>query len=326
MQVNQPQVQVSIGGAAIAGAVSVEIEQVAYFAADRFEVKFAIGGSAAGAAYFASLGAQTVAIELALLPGGFVSVLTGQLDNIRLDLLQNTATLTGRDLSARLIDTEIAETFANQTASQIAATIAARHGLTANVTATSTPVGQYYDLDHARSALGLNSRAGTEWNLLCWLALIEGFSLSVTGATLNFGPAPSAPSLSLTPADCMELILDSATAIPGTATVKSWNTRNKTVVTQTAGLGQGLSTTLIRPNLTSQQAMNFASRHLAGLAQHGTIMVARMPGELALVPGSTISLSQTESAFDQTYMVDTIRRSIDAGRGFTQIVRAHAVN
>jgi hypothetical protein len=72
--------------------------------------------------------------------------------------------------------------------------------------------------------------------------------------------------------------------------------------------------------------MNFASRHLAGLAQHGTIMVARMPGELALVPGSTISLSQTESAFDQTYMVDTIRRSIDAGRGFTQIVRAHAVN
>jgi phage protein D len=326
LQVNQPQVQVSIGGAAIPGAVSVEIEQVAYFAADRFAVVFAMGAAETGAAYFAALGAQTVVIEAALAPGGFVSLLTGQVDNIRLDMPRNIAILTGRDLSAGLIDTEIAETFANQTASQIAQAIAARHSLTPNVSATSTPVGQYYDLDHARSALGLNSRAGTEWNLLSWLALIEGFVLSVTGTTLNFGPVPPGTPLFLTPLDCMELILDSATAIPATATVKSWNTRSKTIVTQTAGTGQGLSTTLIRPNLTSQQAMNLADNHLAGLAQHGTIMVATMPGELTLVPGATINLSETNSAFDQTYMVDTIRRSIDSARGFTQIVRAHAVS
>jgi phage protein D len=321
LPVNQPQVRVLVGDTPLAGAIALEVEQVAYFAAGRFVVTVALGG----AAYFASLGMQTVTISVAVSAAGFVELLTGQIDNIRIDLLENTATLSGRDLSARLIDTQISETFANQTASKIATLIACRHGLAANVTATTTPVGQYYELDHARSALSLNSRNGSEWNMLSALAQAEGFALSVAGTTLNFGPPPTGIPVLLTPGSCMALALDVATTIPLSATVKSWNTRNKAVVTQTAGADSGGAATLIRPNLTSAQANTLAANHLSALRRHATILMATIPGETVLTPASPILLSGTNSALDQTYVIDAIIRSIDMRNGFVETIHAHAV-
>jgi len=327
LPVSQPQVQVSAGGGVLPGVISVEIEHVGYFAAGRFVVVCALGAVlTAGASYFLALGAATVSINIGVAAAPSANIFTGQIDHIRVDLLESTATLTGRDLSCLLIDSEIAETFANQTSSQIAVSIAGRHQLQANVTPTSTPVGQYYDLDHARSALGLHSRAGTEWNLLSWLALIEGFWLSVTGTTLNFGAAVASASMALTPGDCIELALDLATAIPVTAKVKSWNTRQKTVVQQIAGAGSGTGSTLIRPNLTGQQAAAYAMNHMSNLTRQRSMVALTMPGELTLLPGSTIALSQTNTPFDQTFSIETIRRSMDARRGFTQAICAYAVS
>jgi phage protein D len=320
LPVNQPQVQVLIGDAPLAGAISLEVEQVAYFAAGRFVVTVALGD----AAYFASLGLQTITISVAVSAAGYVNLLTGQIDNIKIDLLENTAALSGRDLSARLIDTQISETFANQTASQIATVIAGRHGLAANVTPTTTPVGQYYELDHARSALSLNSRNGSEWNMLFLLAQAEGFGLSVTGTTLNFGPPAAGTPVLLTPGSCIALALDMATTIPASTTVKSWNTRNKAVVTQTAG-PQSAGATLIRPNLTSAQAGILAANHLAALRRHATILKATIPGETVLTPASPVQLSGTNSPLDQTYVIDTIIRSIDMRNGFVETIHAHAV-
>ena len=327
MPVSQPQVQVSAGGSVLPGVISVDIEHVGYFASGRFVLVCALGVlQGVGASYFLALGAASVSINIGVLAGASTNIFTGRIDNIVIDVLESTATLTGRDLSCLLIDTEIAEAFANQTSSQIAETIAGRHQLTANVTATKTSVGQYYDLDHARSALGLNSRSGTEWNLLSWLALIEGFSLSVQGKTLNFGPSTASASISLVPGDCIELSLDMVTAIPVTATVKSWNTRGKAVVQQTAGAGSGIGATLIRPNLTALQASTYAMNHLSSLTRQKSMISLVMPGELTLLPGSNIMFSETKSTFDQSYCVETIRRSIDSRRGFTQSVRAYAVS
>lgn len=315
----------SAGGGLLPSVISVEIEHVGYFAAGRFVVVCALGGGQdVGASTFLTLGAANLTINLGAGAVAVTNIFTGKIDHIRIDMLENTATLTGRDLSSLLIDSEISETFANQTSSQIAEAIAARHGLTANVTATNTPVGQYYELDHARSALGLNSRAGTEWNLLCWLALIEGFSLSVTGMTLNFGPGAPRSSMSLTPGDCIELSLDLSTAMPGAVTVKSWSTRQKSVLQQTAGSGSGVMTTLIRPNLTVGQAAAYAANHFAALTQQTSMIALVMPGELTLLPGSMLALSGTNSSFDQNFSVETIRRSMDARRGFTQAIRAYA--
>lgn len=321
LPVEQPQLRLSIAGVPVPGAVSLEIESVAYFAADRFRIGFAMGAAAfTNAGYFAGLGLQTITIEAALGGFGYVTLLTGQIDNVRIDLLTNTAELCGRDLSARLIDTEISETFANQTSSQIASTIAARHQLTANVTATQTIVGQYYELDHARNALAAHSRATTEWNLLTELAEIENFVVSVTGTTLNFGPAVAGQPVFVTPRSFIALNLDVATTIPMSARVKSWNTRQKTVVSQSAGSGAG--TTLIRPNLTVAQAQSLAANHLATLRQHGMFLIGTMPADLTLMPGMQLVLSGTESALDRTYGVSAMSRALDGRTGFTQTVLA----
>jgi hypothetical protein len=129
----------------------------------------------------------------------------------------------------------------------------------------------------------------------------------------------------LTPQNCIALDFESSVAIPTMTNVKSWSARNKAVVSQTAGSG-ARTTTLIRPNLNNKQAESLAVNHLAGLQMHRTVLQAVMPGELALAPGSAVLVSQTNSGFDQTYLVDLVRRAVDAERGFTQIIRAHAVS
>jgi phage protein D len=326
LQVNQPLARIVVDGLPVPGVIGLEVASLGYFSADRFRVAFALGADAAPqAGFFAALGLQTITIDVATGGAGLVNLLVGQIDNIRVDLLANTATLSGRDLSARLIDTEISETFANQTSSQIALTIAARHGLTPNVTPTPTPVGQYYELDHARSGLGVNARATTEWNLLTWLAMEENFSLSVTGDVLNFGPPAVSVPMSCTPQNFISLTLDSATTIPTAATVTSWNTRSKTVNTQTAGASGGIGTRIIRPNLSAAQAGTFAANHLATLARHATILLGKMPGDLVTFPAAQILLSGTESGFDQAYEVEAVTRSLDARRGFIQTIRAYAL-
>ncbi len=324
MPVDRPQPRVTIGGVVVPGAMALQVESLGYFAADRFRVDFAIGaGDVFTAGFFAGLGGQVIGIEAAV-DLGYVSLITGQIDNIRINFLRHIATLSGRDLSARMIDAEIAETFNNQTSSQIAAAIAARHGLSANVTATSTQVGQYYELDHARSALGLNARATTEWNLLTQLAQIENFALSVVGTTLNFGPPAVPVPVFLNPLDMICLEFDMAASIPTSATVHSWSTRNKAAITQSAGGNAGV--TIIRPNLTTAQANALAANHLSALARHKTVLTATMPGDVTLTPAARILFTGTESVFDQTYGIDMISRTLSAAHGFTQIVRAYALN
>lgn len=323
MPVNLPQLRIAIAGAPIVGAISLELESVAYFAADRFTLMLANG---ANTAFFVGLDAQTITIDIALSLAGYQNLIIGQIDNVRMNLLDNTVTLSGRDLSAQLIDTEISQTFVNQTSSQIATTIATRHNLMPNISATETPVGQYYEIDHARSALGLNSRSTTEWNLLSQLAQLENFIVAVAGTTLTFGPQTATGILTVLSPQCfMALTLDIATTIPTSTTVKSWNTRNKAVVAQMAGETTGNSTTLIRPNLTTAQATIIAANHLAILARHSTILTGIMPGETSLVPTSQIMLAGTGSQLDQTYTIEAIKRSINTHSGFTQTIYAYAV-
>jgi hypothetical protein len=323
--VEQLQLRPSISGVVVPGAVELQIESVAYFAADRFRISFAVG--AAGfttIAYFSSRGLETITIEASLNGYGMIPLLTGQIDNIQIDILENRATLTGRDLSALLIDTEVSETFVNQTASQIVTTIAQRHQLTPNVTATTTLVGQYYQLDHARTALGQNSRVTTEWNLLSALAQAENFELAVVGTAVNFGPRLPGVPVYLMPQSFMTLSFDVAASLPGGAIVKSWNCRNKAVMA--VSKGSGLMTTLVRPNLTQVQAQALVANHLENLAQHTTILFGTLPVDLTMMPGMLITLGGTNSAFDQNYMITEVSRIFDVRSGFLQTIRAYAAS
>jgi hypothetical protein len=326
LPVELPTLQITVGDMPVRGAVSVRIEQAAFFRAGRFAVSLAMGAPPLwGIADYARLSLQTLTISVATSGFGFLTLITGQIDNVVIDCAAQRATLSGRDLSARLIDTETAESFLNQTASDVAITIAGRHGLVADVVPTTAVIGQYYELDHARSALITHSRIGNEWDLLVWLAQAENYFVSVSGINLYFGPMPVISPVAIDVGDCLDVSIDIALALPNCAAVKSWNSRDKMAVTQVAGTGSSV-TTLVKPNLSSAQALDLATSHLAALAQHVTILDLKLPGELNLAPGGMIYLTGTGSALDQVYVIEEIVREIDVSHGFVETIRGYAAS
>ena len=213
--------------------IAADITDNAHFAAARFRLRIA-----ADAATAASLLQPGAVLDIQLSLGGNpTSILQGEADAVRMDVLNRTVEIEGRDLTARLLDARTQETFSNQTASEIAETLANRHGLTPNVTATSTLAGRYYSSEHDRITLGQFSRSTTEWDLLTFLAAREGFEAYVSGQTLTFAPlADAAPALTLTPDLCISLSLEHSLTLARDieVTVRSWNTRQQAAFNQTA--------------------------------------------------------------------------------------------
>jgi phage protein D len=337
-----PRLRLLANGAVIGGVVTADVLSNNHYAADRFSVVVALGVDLwASSTYWASQTDILVDVQFSLDAGStFISFIQGLADVVSIDVLTSTLHIEGRDLTAALIDNRTQETFANRTSSEIATILAQRHNLTPIITATTTPVGRYYQNEHDRIALNQFSRSMTEWDLLIFLAGQEGFDVFVTGTSLYF--QPSAGSLSapctLTPGQLQDLRLERSLTLARdiVVTVKSWNSRQQDAFTQTVRAsgrtsggtgGTGRSGppqhyVFVRPNLTMDDALKLAQQKAAELAQHERVWEATMPGDLTLDPRSMIQLIGTETDFDQLYFIDTIERHLSLERGFVQHVRA----
>jgi phage protein D len=265
-------------------------------------------------------------------------MLIGVVDHVQFDPAQGTIVLQGRDLSSALIDTKTQETFANKTSSQIATILAGRHGLTPVVTATSTLVGQYYQLEHDRTSLGNFSRQTTEWDLLTYLAQTEGYDLFVSGKELHFQPtAPStAPPFPIIyqagppiVMNVLTLSLERSLTIAKDiqVTVKTWNSKQKnafTRIVKATGAKSSQTTqnyVFVKPNMTPDEALKFGQQQLIELTKHERLINLTMPGELTLTPRNMLGLTGTGTSWDQAYYVAEIEREISFENGFTQRVR-----
>ena len=324
-----PSLVVLADGAALPNVIEADISDNAHFAAARFRLRLAT--DPATAARLVQPGA-ILDVQVAL-GGAPVSLVQGEADTISIDVTNRTVEIDGRDLTARLLDARTQETFANQTASEIAQTLAARHGLVANVTPTTTLAGRYYSSEHDRITLGQFSRSTTEWDLLTFLAAREGFDVFVSAQTLTFAPLPAvAPALTLTPALCIGLQLEHALTLARDieVTVKSWNTRQQAAFSQTArgasraGIRSGgppQRIVVVRPNLTPSDAQQLAQRILADLSAHERIVHADLPGELTLTPRTQVQLTGTDTEFDQLYYIAELDRRLSVEHGFTEHLR-----
>ena len=325
--VRTPTISVLADGAPLPNLMDVDVLANAHFAASRFRIRLALDPATA-----APLLQPGAILDIQLSLGGPpTSLLQGEADTIRMDVLNRTVEVDGRDLTARLLDARTQETFSNQTASEIAETLASRHNLTPNVTATSTLAGRYYSSEHDRLTLGQFSRTTTEWDLLTFLAAREGFEAYVAGQTLTFGPLGSgASTLTLTPGLCLSLTLEHTLTLARDieVTVKSWNTRQQSAFSQTAkSTGQGRRggtpqrIVVVRPNLTPNDALQLATRILADLSAHERLVHAELPGEVALTPRTQVLLSGTQTDFDQLYHVAELDRHFSVEHGFTERIR-----
>lgn len=319
-----PSVTVLAGGAPLPGVMDVDILANAHLAADRFRIRAAMTPTDA-----TSLLPPGALLDLQFSLGGSpVSLLQGEADSISIDPINMTVEIDGRDLTARFLDARAQETFANQTASEIATTLADRNSLTAMVTATTTLAGRYYGSEHDRITLGQFARSTTEWDLLTFLAAREGFEVFVIGQQLYFQPrSTQATPLLLTPGDCISLSLErSLTLAKGLhVTVKSWNTRNQAAITQSAQTqpssgqtGSPQPIVVVRPNLSSDAALQLAQRIATDLSGHERLVHAMLPGDVTLTPRSPVTLIGTGTDFDQTYYIADLDRHYSADSGFTQ--------
>jgi phage protein D len=350
--VRRPRLQVLANGTPVAGVRSADVSSCGYYAADRFSVSIALGADPIWTAdYWSSQSEVRIEVQVGFIPDGapegaanWASIITGLTDSVQIELPAQIVNLHGRDLTAALISARTQETFANQTSSEIASDLARRHNLSPQVTATSTLVGTYYELERDRITLNQFSRVTTEWDLLIYLAQRERFDVYVQGEALYFQPSPPAsraPDMTLRPianadgpANIMEFRMERALALAGNVevTVKSWNSRQQYANTHTVSSSQSVAASqiqsyiVVQPNLSPDQAVRLAQNWLEMLSQHERVITAVMPGELTLTPRSLVGVEGTNTAFDQSYLVEAIDRRIRCDRGFIQNVRAKSAS
>ena len=336
----KPLASVTVNGTTVSNAVQdFDTHNNNYFTADTFRLRLALNAlpSQLGAAFWADTQAQIgISVDVG---SGPQQLILGNADTIDIDLPNGMVELGGRDLTASLIDTKTAAKYQNQTSSQIAAQIAASAGLQANITATSTPAGRYYEIDHARLTSDVS-----QWTLLNYLAQEEGFDVYVSGNTLNFVPSQqnTAAAYTLTyqqptaqqirTGNFIKLGLRRSQTLARDVVVKvvSWNVKQATAFTATAKRSgtSGSATadtaqiyTYKVPGLTQDQAQRFANARLQEISLHERVVDAVIPGETGLTPRQLVSLSGTGTSFDQSYYIDSIDRSYSMDESFIQTIK-----
>jgi phage protein D len=325
----QPRLLALADGLPIPGAASAHILSTSHATADRFRLTVAL--TPATAAAWADRDSALIDLLVSLDGVSWSSLIQGNIDQIRLDPIAQRLNLEGRDLSSRLIDTGLAETFANHTSSDIASQFAVGAGLTPNVASTRTPIGAYWQLEHDHIILAAHCRARSQWDLLLQLAAREGFDLWVSGVTLHFQPSnlSATKPVILRPSDFTALTLERSLTLARdiSVTVQSWNSKQGKGVTQTATTRRSssdppLKYTYLVPNLSAAAAQSIAQTRLVELTRHERVIEADLPGELSLMPRQQIVLQSTNTGFDQSYWIDTITRRLSFQGGFNQSLRA----
>ena len=352
-QARQPRGMVKLNGIAVTGWVDWEVENNTFYQADTFRVSFAASGTPAGYGvdWFASQ--TTITVEIF---AGFpddankfgdtdlTSLIFGNVDSINYDPVSGSIELTGRDLTSVLIDEKTTQKWPNLTASQIATQIAIAHGLTPVVTATKTKSGAFYQIDHARL-----TDQRSEWDLLTWLAHEESFSVYVKGHSLYFVPKvdPSAEpyvlqwlppvvsrGYSVFNGTQLSFSRDLTVAKGIVVVVRSWNAKNKKAFTVTyptnkaKGIAVGGSSPVAQiysytiAGLTPEKALQRAQAIHKERTAHEVNLTASLPADNILQTNNLILVSGTNTAFDQVYYPDSIRRTMSMSEGYMMSISA----
>lgn len=328
--------------------LSFSVENNTNFQADTFTFELECWQQADGFGleYWASTGTTMIEVLIGFLqpgddpdasPGSLQSLIIGEVDDANSDLNNGTITITGRDLTGRLIDTKTTVTSPDQTASQIVTKLAAQVGLTPQVTATTTPVGRY-----SKSAYAAVSREAPLWDIITTYAQQEGFDAYVTGTTLYFGPSQAESDPNPYPitveyddeanalncsAETLHLKRSLTFAKDITVTVIGHSVKTGKPVKEVASR-QGVKTTkssqsksqpaqnyvIRKPNITAQQALELAQKTLADLTIHERTFDATNVADGTLTTRRKARISGTNTSFDTDYFIDKVTHAFNFGQ------------
>lgn len=289
-----------------------------------------------------------VAVDLGLLPADaaegdltWVRTITGTADRIQLDQVSGQVSLSGRDYASRLLDLPVQEGYLNSTSSDLATRLAQLCDLTADVDPTQRLIGQYYQIQHTKTAFGGFSRHGNGWDLLAELAELEAYDLWIDGTTLHFkrpvvgdgtihdvtytaaAMGSASPRLTIS-----NLSMDRSFGLSGSlqVNVSSWNSRQRRQVTASYPADdEGARRFLVlKPNLLPDDAAALAKTTYARLRSHQRVISGTMAGELNLTIRDRLRVTGTGTGWDCVYTIDRIEREMSLANGFVQHVVGRA--
>jgi hypothetical protein len=236
------------------------------------------------------------------------------------------------------MDATYQRSFVNQTASEIASLIAARHNLDARVTNTSTLIGSYRQGTYCNLVLNDHSQIVSEWDMLRTLADQEGFEFFTAGATLVFVSQEELTTnhVFLSRSDVIGLRFQRQCLIYDQPqfVVKSWNSWLAQMFDNTDGIPPSASFqneiggsdpiefSLIRPNLLPQDISQLSSNWLSKIAETALRMELTVPGNIGLKPYDIISLDGYLIGSHTNYLVREVRCHLSSTLGFVQLVNA----
>jgi hypothetical protein len=339
--IRAPRIWAQINGANVDTLLHVDISNNGTGKSSRFELTVSIDGNAADGQWSGMLGGKVaVTVYMGIQPGNSSSVLfDGLADDIAVDPINRTARIIGRDYSSVLISSTYQQSYYNQTASEIAHSIAARHGFIPNISPTVAMVGSYQSDDHSQILLNVHSHITNEWDLLKYLARTEGFQLFVDGTTLVFAPADALPrnAWSINADDVMGLTFHQVCPISDqtTLTAKSWNswlgqvftyTDDRSVGQSASGLSvlqvdPGTEIATVRPNLMPQDVEQLVNQRFDALNEQALTVQIVMPGEMAFLPGDVLTITSGFASFNADYTVKSLRRRFSSAGGFVQFIQ-----
>lgn len=315
----------TIDGEPVPGILQASFSSTNSYSADTYTVAFAIGAQVqTDVSYWMQLSGATMDVS-ARSNGIQTNIVSGDIDAIQIDPVNQVAVVEGRDFTSRMIDAYRQQDFVNNTASEIVATIAASHGLTASATPTAGNVGRYFADGYTRLSLGQYSRIRSDWDLVVELARENGYDAYVIGQTLCFQPPTLGGGITnrIALRDVKSVIVNRSN-VPNerpSARVQTWNSQNAASYSTNSASGDG-TFLFSAANLTSQQASNLASRYATELSRLSQVLRLEMPWDLTLMPRSVFSFTGTNSPVDGIYVVESIERTYSTIAGTSQTVRA----
>ena len=343
--VRAPRLRVDINGVIINSIVHAEVVNRGSYKSSDFELTASITGNIRDRRWLSAVSGRAT-VQIYMYSGIFgvgPPIFQGLADSISIDQTNGIARISGRDYSSVLIDSTYQDSFCNQTASEIANSIAARHGFNSNVFTTSRMVGTYQDNSYNQFLLNSHSHITSEWDLLTQLARSEQFELFVDGNVLVFAPSISLPRNN-TLIDVGEVIgirfhKNLPLSDQTTLTVKSWNSwlglalyhsDGQSISSDTASTldfsdKQGVEIAIFKPNLSPVDAEQLANRSLNLIKEQMLTVQITMPGEILMKPRDVITISGSQSSFDTNYVVRSVRREFSTTAGFIQYVQGFAI-
>ncbi|WP_028534225.1 phage late control D family protein [Paludibacterium yongneupense] len=338
--------------------VSFDVDENAFNSADTFSVTFATSGLPAGygLAWWSTQTKITVELYATIVTADGPDdkrLILGDVDSWQFHPARFEVTAVGRDYTARFIESKVlGDSFKNLTSSQIATTLAARHGLSAVVKPTKGLFGTFSQIDTTHL-----QGEQTEWDLLTYLAAYENYQVYVDGTTLHFVPAitdaaksdqyvirwqpPGAlPYPQANVSD--DLLFERALTITKGVIVEvhSWQMmrkRQKQIVasypkTSAKGTAVGGSTAksqvyrIIRNGLTQEQATKLAEATYKKIVAHEMKVSGSTAGDNLLSSRTMVRIEGTGTVFDQLYFCDSIKRSMsfDGGYSMTFTAKNHS--